>query len=438
MTENNLLNYHSMQISRDTIDETTTKLTIAADQANLDQIKQLVLNNLGRDVKVAGFRAGKAPLNLLEKQLDPSTLQSEFMEQAVNRLYIEAIQQEKLRPVAAPQISITKFVPFTTLEFTAEVEHIGAIELPDYKKLKVERPKASVTAKDVDKVITDLRKRAAEKQPVKRAAQAGDQVTIDFAGVDAKTKEPIDGGKGEDYPLTIGSDTFIPGFEDNLIGLKAGGEKSFPLTFPKDYGAVPLQGKKVIFTVTVKSVDELTEPKLDDAFAATAGPFKTVAELKADIKKQLQVEHEREAENEYDNLLLETMANQTTVAIPKSLVEEEIDRIEEEEKRNLVYRGQTWQEHLDQEGVTQEQHRDKNQAGAELRVKAGLVLAEVSERENIIVSRDELEARLLVLRNQYTDPAMQAELDTPEGRRDINGRLLSEKTLDRLKALQKA
>lgn len=423
-----------MQIKREQISPTAIKLNIIADQAFLDAAKQAVLGKLARDVKVPGFRPGKAPANLVEKQLDPAALQSEFIDQAVNQLYVGAVEREKLRPAGPPKIEVTKFVPFTTLEFTAEVEAVGNIQLADYAKFKLEPTKVEVTAKDVTNVLDNLRGRAADKKLVTRAAKTGDEVIIDFTGIDAKTGETIDGADGKDYPLVLGSNTFIPGFEDELAGLEPAGQKTFNLTFPKDYGSPALRNLKVTFSVTLTKVQELVRPKLDDAFAASIGPFKTLADLKADIKKQLKAEGQREAQNTYDNKLLQEIAAKSTVAVPASLVDEEIDRIEEEEKRNVVYRGQTWQEHLDAEGLTAEEHHEKQREGAELRVKAGLVLGEIAEREKVSVTPEELEIRIQLLKGQYPDPAMRAELDKPESHRDIHSRLMTEKTLDKLRA----
>lgn len=423
-----------MQLKREQIDPTKVKLTVVADQAELDKVKQHVLRDLSKNVKVPGFREGKAPANLIEKQIDPSAMQSEFMEHAVNDLYGDAIGQSGLRPVAQPQISITKFVPFNTLEFTAEVESVGDIKLANYKTIKLPAKPSTVTAEEVNNVLDNLRQRAATKTEVERPAKDGDEVAIDFSGVDAKTKSPIEGTDGKDYALVLGSGNFIPGFEKQLIGLKNGDEKAFDIVFPKDYGSKELQSRKVTFTVKINKIRELKQPKLDDDFAKTVGPFKTVTELKADIKKQLTVEKQQEATRAYDNELLEKIAAKSTVAIPKSLIEEEIDRMEEEEKRNIVYRGQTWQEHLGEEGLTAEQHREKQREGATLRVKGGLILGEISQAEGISVTPEELEIRIQLLKGQYTDPAMHAELDKPENRRDINSRMLTEKTLDLLRS----
>jgi trigger factor len=288
-----------------------------------------------------------------------------------------------------------------------------------------------VSAKDVNEVMTNLQKRLAERSEVKRAAKEGDEVIIDFAGSDEEGK-PISGADGKDYPLNLGSKSFIPGFEDNILDMKAGEEKEFKVTFPKDYGVAELQSKKVTFKVTAKKVQELKEPKLDDELAKKAGPFKTVAELKADIKTQLKAEREREAQNQYENKLIQQIVEKSTVQIPEVLIEEQAQRLEDEEKRNLVYRGQTWQEHLDAEGVTEEEHRIRHKPDAELRVKAGLILSEIADREQLSVEPEELEIRLQMLKGQYKDPSMQTELDKPENQQEIAAQLLTEKTIAKL------
>ncbi|MDL2342077.1 MAG: trigger factor [Patescibacteria group bacterium] len=424
-----------MQIKLETTGPTNVKLQVTADQATLDALKTAAIGRLSRNLKLSGFRAGKAPLHLVEKQLDQQLLQSEFLETAVNRLYVDAIQEQKLRPVAQPKVDIMKFVPYATLEVSYELEVLGSITLPDLSKLSLAKPEVKVTAKDVDEVVANLRARAATKEEVKRVAKDGDEVTINFSGVDTKTKEPITGATGTDYPLVLGSNSFIPGFEPELIGLKAGDSKDFPITFPADYSAVELQKRKVTFSVTVNKVQAVTEPKLDDAFAATVGPFKALSELKGDIKKQLEQERAGQAERAYENQLLELIAGKTKVNIPTVLIDEEIERIEAEEKREVVYRGQTWQQHLDAEQLNEDQHREKQRPAAELRVKAGLVLGEIADQEKIIVEPAELEAQIQALKQQYTDPAMQAELGKPENRRDILSRILSQKSLERVKQL---
>jgi trigger factor len=421
-----------MQVTKKNLSDTKVHLRLVADTKQLESVKQHVLREFAHNMKVQGFRAGKAPLSMVEKQADPERLQSEFIEQAVNALYVAALDQEKLRPVEQPNVTISKFVPFDTLEVEAEVEVVGEVQLPDYKKLRLAKGKASVTAKEIDEVIATLRTREAERKGVERAAKDGDQVTIDFEGVDAKTKEPIAGADGKDFPIVIGSNTFIPGFEPNLVGLKAGDEKTFVVTFPKDYSVASLQNRKVEFTVTAKSVQEIIEPKVDDTFASKVGPFKTVADLKDDVKKELQSRKESEIEQKYADDLLTKITEKSAVSVPEVLVDEQIERLERDERQNLVYRGQTWQEFLDAEKLTEETYRAKQRPAAELRVKAGLVLSAISEAEKINISAEEVDAYMMQLAARYPDAKMQAELAKPEGRRDIASRMLTEKTIAKL------
>lgn len=423
-----------MQVTTEYTDKTNVTLTISGDTEQLAEIKQRVLKDLAKkQANVPGFRKGKVPTALLEKQLDQSVVQSEFMERAINDLLVQAITNEKLRTVSQPKVDIKKFVPFTVLEFTAKVEVVGKIKLGDYKKVSVKKTAVSVTDKDVDEVIERLKLRDAEKKDVDRAAKNGDQVWIDFAGIDSKTKKPVAGADGKDYPLALGSSTFIPGFEPEIVGMKAGDEKAFDITFPKNYGVKALQSKPVTFTVTVKKVQEVVEPEIDDAFAKKVGPFSSLQELKEDIKQQVTAEREQQAEREYENELITKIADKTDVAIPKTLVEEQIDRMEQEERQNLVYRGQTWQEHLEEEGITAEQHREQNREQAELRVKAGFVLSEIAEQEGIDVTSEEFDAYQQMLKEQYQDPTMRAEIEKPENQRDLVSRILTQKTLQVLK-----
>ncbi len=420
-----------MHVIRTKPSDTEAVLTITASEADLSPVKQKILKKLATNMKLAGFRAGKVPLHLVEKNLDQQSFQNEFLEEAMSRLYSAALDQENLRPVANPEVVLKKFVPFTTIEFTATVPVIGTIKIADYTKIKLSPSKITIDTKQVNDVIASLQQRMAERKNVDRPAKNGDEVTIDFKGVDA-AGQAVNGAEGADYPLTLGSNTFIPGFEDHLIGLKAGESKLFDIPFPKDYGVKALQGKKVKFEVMAKSVQELVEPKADDVFAAKAGPFKTLAELKEDIKKQLTVERQQEANRNYEEELLQKIAAKSTAGVPKSLVDEQIERIEREEMQNLVYRGQTWEEHLAAEGLNAEQHKEQKRPAAEDRVKIGIILSEIAETEKITVSPEEFEVRLKLMRGQYQDATAQAELEKPEVQRDILARMMTEKTIEKL------
>lgn len=421
-----------MQVNKKNLSETKVQLNVVADAATLKAAKKEAVDHLAHDLKLPGFRQGKAPAAMVEKSVDQATLQTEFLDRAMNAVYAAVLEDEKLRPVAQPKVNVKKYVPFDTLELEFEVEVVGEVTLPDYKKIKKTKPEVKIAAKDIDAVLEQLTKREAEKKEVDRAAKLGDEVWLDFKGVDTKTKEAIKGADGKDYPLTLGSKTFIPGFEEEVVGLKKGDEKTFTITFPADYGVPSLQKRKVDFTVTVHKVQELVEPKIDDAFAAKVGPFKTVADLKADVKKQLEAEKKGQIDREFTDELLLDITKKAKVALPESLLHEQVDRLINEQKQNLMYRGQTWQEFLDEQKLDEEGYRKKLLPDAELRVKAGLVLGEIAEKEKITVSAEELEIRMQLLKGQYPDAQMQAELDKPEARREIASRLVSEKTIDKL------
>lgn len=409
--------------------DTSAHLAITADESELTKYKAKVLKKLAEKIKITGFRAGKAPIELVEKSVDQAALQQEFLDEALTALYTAAARSEKLRPIESPKVTMKKFVPYTTLEFDAEVVIVGKISLPDYKKIKVAKNVVKVSAKEVDEVIENLRIRAAERNDVKRAAKETDQVWIDFEGFDQKGNA-IERADGKDYPLVIGSNTFIPGFEPELIGKKAEDTTEFTLTFPKNYGVASMQGQKVTFKVKVNKVQEVVLPAIDDAFAAKLGPFTSLEQLRADIQKQLTVDKEEAARRDHEAATLKAIVAKTKVAVPKELIDEQVDMLVREVRQNAIQRGQTYEELLKVEGKTEEQYKKETlQPEALDRVKAGLVLSEIAEIEKLTVEGPELDARLNALKSQYRDEKMQAELDKPENQRDIANRILTEKTI---------
>lgn len=426
-----------MKITRTDVSNTQIKLLISATEAELAPIKEGVVHRLSHDVKLPGFRNGKAPAALVEKNLDQNILQNDFLDEAMTQLYALATQQENIRPVTRPEVSIKKFVPYTELEYEVSTSIVGKINLPDYKKTTVKREKITVSEKDVTDVIDSLKTRMADKKEVKRAAKLTDEAVIDFKGVD-KDGKAIEGAEGKDYPLALGSGAFIPGFEEEVVGLKAGDEKTFDIVFPKDYGSKELAGTTVTFTITVKAVNELVEPAVNDEFAAKIGPFKTVAELKADIKKQLTAEREREVEGKLQDAIIRDISDKTDVEIPQALIDQQVMYNLDELRRNLMQQGQTLPELLKAEGKTEDEYKKEIVEPQALeQLKASLILSEIADIEKMTVEPEELEIRIQLMKGQYNDEAMQAELDKPENRRDIASRMLSEKVVNFLTAFAK-
>ena len=291
-----------MKISNHKDEESKSTLTIVADQEELDLAKNKILENFQKSAKIQGFRPGKAPLNMVEKNIDPNQLQDNVLRDIVELLYGKSLEQLNIKPVSNPDINIVKFVPFSTLEFTVEVEKLGKVTLPDIKDMKVDKPKIEVSSKEIEEALQDLRLRAADFSETEKIAKLNDRVTINFDGIDPKTKKSIEGTNGTDYPLILGSRSFIPGFEEELVGLKTGDKKSFNIVFPEDYSVDSFKNKKVIFNIDVTKVEESKVPELDDKLALNFGPFKNLDELRSAIKiemeKELTINNQRKLEDE--------------------------------------------------------------------------------------------------------------------------------------------
>jgi trigger factor len=422
-----------MQVTKSKQTKLSVELAVKADEKELLDIKRQVLGRLRPHVSSKGFRAGKAPDAIVEKELGAETVQKEFLDDALSQLFRRAIEQEKLTTIGQPTLNVQKFVPYSTLEFTLELELRPPVTLPDLKSLKVTAEQETVTDGRIEEVLDNLRRRAAERVAVKRAAQESDELTIDFDGKDAKGNE-VAGAKGMDMPVQIGSDTFIPGFETELVGLKKGDKKTFTLTFPKDYHARALQSAKVTFEVTVKEVREVKLPTLDDEFAAKASPFDTLKDLRADIAQQLETEYAKQAEKARREALVGQLLDKTKLEIPPKFLSQVVEEVRQDFLRSLAERG------LDEETFYTREKTDKDtyetkelRPVAERRVKGSLILSEVARAEEVSVGREELEAYVAYLREQYAkDEKALEQLDKPEVREDIAMQMLTERTIDRL------
>ncbi|HEX6462787.1 MAG TPA: trigger factor [Candidatus Saccharimonadales bacterium] len=416
-----------MKYSVKHLSKSRVELTISVYANDLARVKKLTLAKMAQKVKVSGFRPGKVPASVAEKHLDPASMATQVAEDAASQFVIEAFASEKLQPLERPEVDIKNFKPGETLELTAEADILPAIKLGEYKKLGVKREKVSVSEKEVNEVIENLRRSHAEKTEVKRAAKKDDEVWIDFEGVDEKG-EPVSGAAGKDYPLALGSNTFIPGFEDGLMGKKTGDSFDLPLTFPKDYHHAPLAGAKVTFKTSVKKITESKLPEADDSFAAKNGDFKTVNELRADIKAQLTERKKQEVEETYRNALLDAVLAKSDVPAPEVLIQDQMQSLERDMQQNLLYRGLTLEAYLTEQKLTKDEWLTKElRPTAEKRVKIGLLLAELSKLLKVEVSQGELNAQFKQIMQQ--NPNMKTQLDTPEARRDIANRILTEKTL---------
>ncbi len=412
------------------LSDTKVVLTISLGAEELKAAELVALKKIARDIKVPGFRKGKVPASVAAKNVDPNALGQQTLDDALSKAVAEAYTAEKIQALDRPQVEVKKFVPGSELEFTAETEILPKITLGDYKKLGVKKVAEKATDKDIDEIILRMREGSAERKEVKRAAADKDEVIIDFIG--KKGDVPFDGGTAKDYKLVIGSNQFIPGFEEGIIGHKAGDEFDLHVTFPADYHSKDLAGAKVTFTTTLKEVKEVVLAELDDKLAKKAGPFKTVEELKVDIKREIQAQKDREATEKLKDALVKKLVEVSKIPVPEILAADQASSIEQDMMQNLAYQGMTLEMYLESQKLTHEKWLETEvKTAAENRVKAGLALAELSKIEKIEATSEELAEKIRQFQEQYGN-SKKEDFTSPERQRDIANRLLTDKTIDRL------
>ncbi len=418
-----------MKTTTKKLSDTKVEIKATLDAADLAPARQQALTDMSKHLKIHGFRAGKAPLSLVEQQVNPNELANQTIDLAVRQTLSSAFKEQKIAPIAIEKVDVTKYVPGESAEYTATVEILPDVKLGDYKKLKAKKEKTEASAADVQDILDNIITAYAEKKAVKRAAKLTDEVIIDFVG--KKDGKAFDGGSAKDHHLTLGSGQFIPGFEDGIVGHEAGDKFELELTFPKDYPEKTLAGQKTVFEVLLKQVNEVTKPKEDDELAKKCGNFKNMDELKADIKKNLELQNEHRADEAYRDALVEELVKTSKVAAPKILIQDQLRFIKDDATRNAASRGMTFEQYLERAGQTAEEWEQTARQLAEARVKASLVLQILAREEGIMASDEEVEAKIAELRDVYQkSPEAMKSLKQPEVRQDIKNRLTIDKTLD--------
>ena len=406
------------------------QFTVTLSEAELKLSTKHVYDDLRPRVKAAGFRPGKAPDAIVERELGPNTVQGEVIEHAIQQSYVKVIREQKLQVVAPPQVSVDKFVPYTELEYSATVELMPTVKLPDYKAFRIKRPSITIDPAEVQVAIDDLRRREATRLEVERPAELTDEVNFDFAGT--KNGEPVRGATATGQTLKLDSGQFIPGFEDNLVGMTPGDEKSFDIRFPEKYHEQSLAGEVVTFKVKMNKVTELILPEVDAAFAAKIGPFKQVDELKADLIEQQTAKKAETVSRDYEQAVLDKLLKETAFKAPDSLVKQQLERLRSELEQNLAYSGLNFDKYLELSGKTHDQMAAEMRPEAEKRVGLAMILTEVASAEGISLSADELDVEIGRLKGQYKDEATQAELDNPNTREEIYNHLMASRVIAKL------
>ena len=410
--------------------DTTAEFTVSLNEAELKTTVAHVFDDLRPRVKASGFRPGKAPNTIVERELGSATIQSEVIDHAIQSSYSKALRELDLPIVAQPEVTLEKFVPFTELSYKATVELMPKVTLPDYKSYRMKRPVVTVDPIEVDQALEELRRRESIRETVERPAQKGDEVAFDFEG--SKDGQPVRGATAKNHVLTIGSGNFIPGFEEELIGVKASEEKTFDIRFPEAYHEESLGGEVVTFKIKMNKVDELILPELNQELVEKVSPFKTVEELRESLQANMADKRADEASKKFENELLEKLVNDAKFEVPNALMKQQLDRLRGDLTQNLSYSGLDMEKYLEMLKKTQDELDEEMKPEARKRVGLAMVLTEVAAAEKIELSAADLDAEIAKLKEQYPDPQAQAELDSPQTREELYNHLMTSRVVAKL------
>lgn len=379
--------------------EATLKITAPAAEVNAGYKK--AVQKIADQANIPGFRKGKAPRAIIEMHYGKEAVKQEAFEIVANKAYSEALDQEKLIPVSDPKVEESTFEEGKDMELTIKVTLKPEPELGEYKGLHVEKKEVEVTDEQVDAQIKDMMGRDAKMVVAEEGAviEKGDFAIIDFAGtVDG---EPFSGGEGKGYPLEVGSNSFIPGFEDQLVGLSKGDSTDVEVTFPEDYFVKDLAGKEAIFKVNIQDVKRKEMPELNDEYVASKTDFKTVEELRANYKERMQKAAEANAKAEYEHELIDLAVANAKFSVPEIMIEDKISQMVEEMKMSLESRKMSLDMYMQYTGLDMAKIRENQRPVAEENVKTDLVLDAIAKAEDIQVDMADVDAEIAAISAQH-------------------------------------
>ena len=381
-----------MQVSVETTQGLERRITITVPSENVETEVKKRLQQLSKTQRIDGFRAGKVPVSVINKRFGPAVRQ-EVAGEVMQRNYIEAIVSEKINPAGAPTFAPKSLEAGKDLEFSATFEVYPEVEVQGLDKITVEKPAVTVTDEDLANMLETLRKQHAEWADVDTAAGENDRVTVDFVGtIDG---EVFEGGKAEDFPLELGQGRMIPGFEDNIVGKKAGEEVVADVTFPDDYHAENLKGKAAQFTITVKKVEAQELPELSEEFATKFGVTEGgVDALKEEVKKNMTRELDQAVKASVKDQAIKGLLANNEIDVPKALVDQEVDALRQQAAQRFGGDAQNMPE------LPAELFHEQ----AVTRVKTGLLLGEVIKANEIKVDDAKVEALIATVASAYEDP----------------------------------
>lgn len=405
-------------------------LTIEVEAAEVNKAVEQACKRLANRVSIPGFRKGKAPRMIVERHVGKDAVLQEAFDIVAPEALSKAFDEQKIDPVTRPSVDIETLEEGKDLVFKATVTPRPEVKLGDYKGLNVPKNEVNITDEDVEKQLKTFQDRQGKLVDAPEGAEVkdGDFTTLDFKGfVDG---EAFDGGEGKDYPLQIGSNSFIPGFEDQLVGAKIGEERDVNVKFPEEYHAKELAGKDATFKCTIRSIKTKELPAIDDELAKKVSKFETLDELKADIRKNLEENAERTAENDQKSAAIEMATNNITVDIPAVMIDNRVTAMIQEMAMRLEQQGMKLEQYLQYAGTDIAKLREQYRETAEKNVKTDLMLEEVAKAEDIKVEAKDLDEEVAAMAAAYGATPQQVQKIIKEQGRigDLAASVLRKKT----------
>ena len=403
------------------------KLEFKIEAEKFDEAMKKVYTKTAKYFNVPGFRKGKAPMHMVEKMYGTEIFYEDTFNELVPGIFEEELKNNNIEAVSRPDIDIKQIGKGQELIFTAVIQTTPEVKLGKYKGIEIKKIEYNVSDDDVNHELKHMQEKNARLVSVERPVKDGDITVIDFEGsIDGV---PFDGGKAENHELTIGSKQFIPGFEDQIIGMKLEEEKDIKVTFPEDYFSKDLAGKEATFKVKLHEIKEKELPKLDDDFAKDTSEFETLAELKKSIKEKLEEENKHRAKHETENAVIEAVADTVELDIPSGMIETEIDNMVKDVESRLSYQGLNLEQYLKIMGKTMEEFRKQYEEQAQKTVKIRLVLEAIQKDLAVKVEESEIKDKIKEMSEAYSRKPEELE-QNEQFKNYIEENLKYEKTID--------
>ncbi len=376
------------------------KLEITVEAKKFDEAIQTVYKKNAKYFNIPGFRKGKAPFKMVERAYGIQIFYEDAFNEVAGEVYGKALDDNKIEAVSKPEIDIVQIESGKDLIFTAVVQTKPEVKLGKYKGIEIKKVEYNVSDEDIEHELSHIAEHNARLVTVEdRPVEKGDTTIIDFEGfVDGVAFE---GGKAENYELEIGSGRFIPGFEDQIIGMKIDEEKEIKVTFPKDYPSKNLDGKDATFKIKLHEIKKKELPEINDEFAKDASEFDTLADWKKSIKEKLEKENTSRAKFEMEDAAIEEVCKNTNIDIPSGMIETALDNMEQDMEGRMQYQGMKLEQYLKAIGKTRQEFRDEYKEQAEKQVKTNLVLEAIMKDAKIEVTKEEIEAKIKEMADMY-------------------------------------